>query len=1232
MGGKPDALIAGSNAEISNRLTLQRRPGLLPYGVSNIPAPTNFFDWQLATTADIILVIDTETSGGDNNAGPYGAVFNYSPTHSGIYFNKSLNSNQTNFITIVNTLYAGDGVDRYKIIGPNLLSQSNTFGTGAGTNFSIQSPWTQADIFALTGGQADPVGGTAATQLMWSTTGPGAFLQQIVVPNYTPVASNTFTFSVWMKETGGAETVTLTILDQDNSVMATENAVLTSSWVKYQITGTMQSNSTEIVVKIGNPTTTNTMVLYGAQLEVGGPATTTQITTTRPQGVYLWGIQAPTTAPTAIASTAVLGLPWVPNKSYVTKILALTSVASGTGVYAGTIIGGAANAFAGQFFTVAGFSNTPNNGLFVCTASTTSHLTLTNPASIAETNTATATPTVALTSVTAAGVYNGTITGGGGNSFAGYGVTIKGFMNAQNNGTFFISSSTLTSLNSLNVNSIAETASAHALILGQAITDSNGNLEVATESGTSGSTTPAWNISTGGTTFDGLQNVFIIQTAENSTTGSTAATTLPNAVTANNSLIAFIAVNRNSTVTATISDGVNTYVLVESANSGPFSIYMYVCYAAAGGNTTATATCTGAGGTWLGMAEVSSLTATDGVASNTANSINQGAGVFFTGAVGTLGSDDLLVSFSCVLAGNHASSTSTIPNGFLAILSQSGINLSQGNATLSAAFEFLNAPTVINPQWAVSFAAGGSRELGITAGFAAVPTATLVWTNFGPLGLTASIGFTYYYAFMNSQTGHLSNVSPLSTSPGVIAGQSIVVSGAGMQITPSGPYSQDPQVDTIVIFRDDDGGGFWYQLATLPNPGTTTSPGVWSYTDTTPSANLNTAIFAPIGLLNSLPPAGLVDMDYFAGRMWGSVANFLYYNTAQDNASLLNVTQNGVPSESWAPANYIPFNAPITRILAVGGGLIVATTLDTWIVEGQNILTGGFNPRKILANHGLRSYNFMGLDGSTVYMFTSDHQCLQISPNSGSVEIGYPIGDTLETSFSATKGFIVRHVSGSQDNAVYMADGSTGWYRLNPNQQGASMSGEATPLWSPKADFTASIGGIGAIASIETSAGVIQLLVGQTGFSSSGIPVAGPVLVRNITTFSDNGVPYNWSATFGSILLTTPGKLAETESITVEMNQMGGSYTSTQCTVGVLLDEISGSFESLPMGVNDPPQLNPSVTVLSNRFYLSQGTVPPLCRHMQIQLNGAVVSGLPTSARDEMLGLTVRGCLISEQV
>lgn len=84
--------------------------------------------------------------------------------------------------------------------------------------------------------------------------------------------------------------------------------------------------------------------------------------------------------------------------------------------------------------------------------------------------------------------------------------------------------------------------------------------------------------------------------------------------------------------------------------------------------------------------------------------------------------------------------------------------------------------------------------------------------------------------------------------------------------------------------------------------------------------------------------------------------------------------------------------------------------------------------------------------------------------------------------------------------------------------------------------------------------------------------------------------------------------------------------SATQCSVAVLLDEICGNFETLPLAVNDPPQLAPSTTVLSNRFYLSQDAGVPMCRHLQIQLSGG-----KASTKDELLSLTVRGALEAEQ-
>lgn len=1132
-GGKPDAIIAGQNAEISNRLTLTRRPGLIAYGVSNIPSPVFFFDWQLATTQDIILVIDTALPGGDNNAGSNGAVFNYSPTSSGIYINKSPLSKQTNFFDVVNTMYMGDGVDVFKDVGPNLLTQSNTFGTGAGTSFSVQSPWTEANIFNLTSGQLDPLGTNTATLISWSTTGAGAFLKQIVsggqavlnpagtgpstTPNYTPVASNTFTFSIWMmKEMSYAETVTIQITDQAGNVIASEVCVLTSAWQKFQITGTMHSTSTEVIVSVTDPTSATYMVIWGAQLEVGGPATTTQITTTKPQGIYLWGIQGPLTAPTftTVAATGSTGQPWQPN-------------------------------------------------------------------------------------------------------------------------TFFS--------------------------LGQTIVDSNGNIEQVTTAGTSGTTQPVWNVQQGGITTDGIQNS-IVQSNSNFALATTLATPFLSNVTLGNRIFLFLFGDiANTGVTVAVSDTQsNPWTLVASAIAGNVHSYLYTVAAPAAGATTVTATFSGpnAAAMWMGVAEVFGLAALDVTSTNSAR--NTASTAFDTGLLATTNANDFLISFAAFSNSRSPSvEVGNPPSGYQSLASLPPTQTRPNNfANMAAVAEFVAIVTDTNPSWVVTSPAGQNSLTGISAAYK-TSVGTLQWTNEGRngAGLTAVVGYEWYYAYGNSYTGHISNVSPLSASSGAITGQQVLLTGATrpmivgqMPFTPA-LYNTDPQSDLIFIFRNTDGGSFWFQDAVFGNgaaaqaelqaagfPGLSTAvtytSTTFTYTDVVADAALNTLLFAPIGDLNSIPPAGLKDMDFFAGRLWGSVNNVLYYSTSADNASLLGVVENGVPSESWVPTNFIPFNSFITRILATGGGLMVATVTDIWFVTGQNLLTGGFNPQKILIGHGMRSYNALGVDGSTVYVYTSDREFLSLNPNSGSVEVGYPVGDTFELTFSPINAYIARHVSGSRDNAVYFADGATSWYRLNPNQQGASIAGEATPVWSPIANFVPTIGGISAIGSMETSAGVTNLLVGLPPLTTSGIAQAGPVLVRNLSTFSDLGTTYTWTATIGSIMLTNPGKMAEVESITTEMNNAGSitpssPATATQCQVAVLLDEIAGTPEPLTLFVNDPPQAFVTMSVLGARFYLSDGpaAIQPVCRHIQV-----TVSGGDFATEDEILGLTIRGALVPEQV
>lgn len=133
--------------------------------------------------------------------------------------------------------------------------------------------------------------------------------------------------------------------------------------------------------------------------------------------------------------------------------LVLTSAATSAGAtnYVGTITGGASNGLVGKEFTVAGFTNAVNNGTFICTASSSSSLVLSNPNGVAETHAATA------QDQSAVAVYTGTITGGGSNAFVGETFVIAGFTNASNNGSFICTASTTTTLTLANPNTVAET-------------------------------------------------------------------------------------------------------------------------------------------------------------------------------------------------------------------------------------------------------------------------------------------------------------------------------------------------------------------------------------------------------------------------------------------------------------------------------------------------------------------------------------------------------------------------------------------------------------------------------------------------------------------------------------------------------------------------------------------------------------------------------------------------------
>jgi uncharacterized repeat protein (TIGR01451 family) len=135
------------------------------------------------------------------------------------------------------------------------------------------------------------------------------------------------------------------------------------------------------------------------------------------------------------------------------------TAAANTTVYAGTITGGAANAYIGDAVVTSGFVNAANNGSFVVVASTATALTVNNFVGVAETD-----PGTAYVSTGSGGnaLYVGTITGGASNGYAGDSFTIAGFGTAGNNGTFTCTASTATTLTCPNSGAASQTGAATA--------------------------------------------------------------------------------------------------------------------------------------------------------------------------------------------------------------------------------------------------------------------------------------------------------------------------------------------------------------------------------------------------------------------------------------------------------------------------------------------------------------------------------------------------------------------------------------------------------------------------------------------------------------------------------------------------------------------------------------------------------------------------------------------------
>ena len=554
-------------------------------------------------------------------------------------------------------------------------------------------------------------------------------------------------------------------------------------------------------------------------------------------------------------------------------------------------------------------------------------------------------------------------------------------------------------------------------------------------------------------------------------------------------------------------------------------------------------------------------------------------------------------TYTTVTAGNPLGTTIAAPNVLAVIDTNGNLQLATTAGT--------TGPGGQNPAW--------STILGTTTNDGSV-----VWTLIYINTLIASNGgYDYWVALVNTLDNTVSNCSQVSLptgnftyNPGVF-----IPPGAGLPSNSSGQVSIDTQADYVAIFRSTDGQSTPFLIPNASGILSTTISLVEylqsGFLDTTPDTGLNNLVSGAIVGENTPPVVGAINLTFHLGSIWYSIGNVVYWTSGP-------ATPVGNGLNGTNPLNTDSMPSLVKRLVPTTSGMIVFTVSDIYIIPGNNTSSSPIQPAlPLLPGIGLLSYNALDTNGALIGLFTTDNQFLILDPSSGTTYAGFPIGDQLllnngnpGQSWNPANVYVAWHVQG-MDQAWYVCDGVNGWYRVipTPSPEGPGYT------WAP---FAAITGGVNAVQSIEITPGVHRLLLGPTG--------VGYIQERNLNVFMDNGTAYPANATIGSAVLVQPGQVAEVAFITADAVKIGSPIT-----LGILVDEAlpyyTGPIDLLTDWVNDPPQLKPSRSFWSQRFYLSElEDETAAMRTCQIQ----VIFNPSDTVQNELLTLSVFGAFSQE--
>lgn len=551
------------------------------------------------------------------------------------------------------------------------------------------------------------------------------------------------------------------------------------------------------------------------------------------------------------------------------------------------------------------------------------------------------------------------------------------------------------------------------------------------------------------------------------------------------------------------------------------------------------------------------------------------------------------------------------------------------------------------------------------------------WLCLGPGTVIISSAVQYAYS-LHSVDGSVTTASPVASQN---INTNVVGSSGNFRSTISGVNSTDPQIDQIWIWRTVQGGSTLFFLASIPNPDVGGLAG-WTYTDYLPDTSLDELIEAPIDGLNSPPPVGITALAYHLGCIFGAVGNTVPFsqgpyvtagngNTAW-SASDVFVFPSSVTRLFPTSSGLIVFTTSDIYIIQ-GTNTASSPLYSTPFLEDIGLLSyDAFDVNGSIVHLYTSDNQVITLDPSSGVSEIGFPIGDQFGPDYGT------------GTFNPTSTHLTWHIAQSQDKGLYVSDFQGTWWRMCPTpspETGTTWSPKASIVggFSAVQSIETSPGIHNLLMGPLTSGPILQrnyqtysdngsaynswavfgsLVLAQPGQLAMveslttdsiaiGTPISLAVQLDEISSYSGLG-----SATpdasgngyaVGNLVSISGGEggIYKVSSISgggstgpvngLTVSAPGENYPATQTNAattaisgsgtGLTVNTTSGGlFENLTIYVPDPTELEPSITINAQRFYLSQTQLPAVCRHLQILVNfGSDI------VKNELLSLSLFG-------